>query len=101
VELLETKIVLTGPLHVVTIPLTDSSSIEPAPNGFKGSIRLFGVGGLFGYTGLYWSKSVGRFTAYVTNRGHSILIKSDSRQVMISPDDVEGFMLAVNRRRTH
>jgi len=101
IEISDKEIIIAGPFRAIKIPLSRDSIIQPTANGFKGAIRLFGSGGLFGYTGLYWSKSVGRFSSYVTNRSHSILIDSDSKKIMISPDDVSGFMEAVTQRIIH
>jgi len=36
---------------------------------FRGCLRLFGNGGLFGYYGLFQTSKLGKSTWYVTNRG--------------------------------
>lgn len=59
----------------------------------KGTIRTFGVGGLFGYFGKFSNSKFGSMTWYVTRMDSLILITTiDKRNVLISPDDPELFM---------
>jgi hypothetical protein len=53
-------------------------------------IRVFGIGGLFGYYGLYWSKETGTVRMYGRNRRHPILLDLRSaRRTVLMPDDLE------------
>jgi hypothetical protein len=61
----------------------------------RGCIRLRGSGGLFGYYGLFRSSKLGEFTEYVTNRNNSVVVITGSKTVLVSPDDVEGFLAAI------
>ncbi len=59
------------------------------------SFRLFGNGGLFGGTGIYWSRSIGIFRAWVTRaseRDMIMVMTSDKKIIMISPCDPEHFL---------
>jgi Bacterial PH domain len=61
----------------------------------RGCIRLWGSGGLFGYYGLFRTRTLGICTWYVTNRSHAVMVKTAAKTVLFSPDDKDGFLLAV------
>ncbi len=59
----------------------------------KGSIRTFGVGGLFGYFGKFYNSTFGAMTWYATKRSNYILIKTTSnKKIIITPNNPEGFV---------
>lgn len=60
---------------------------------FKRTIRTFGVGGMWGYFGKFIHDIAGTMSWYVTRRDSMILlILSDDKKVVLSPDDLEGFV---------
>jgi hypothetical protein len=61
----------------------------------RGCIRLWGNGGLFGYYGLFRTRALGVCSWYVTNRKHGIVVKTASKTVLFSPDDLPGFLASV------
>lgn len=53
-------------------------------------IRLWGNGGLFAATGIYWNRTYGRFRAYVTNSRKLVLVElEDGGKIIISPENCE------------
>lgn len=59
------------------------------------SFRLFGNGGLFGGTGIYWSRNLGIFRAWVTRareRDMIVVRTSDKKIILISPCDPQDFL---------
>jgi hypothetical protein len=59
-----------------------------ADNEAKGTIRTFGVGGLFGYFGKFHTPGIGHSTFYATQRKNKILIvTSNDKKIVITPDD--------------
>lgn len=57
------------------------------------TVRLFGVGGLFGYFGTFWNSTYGRMTYYATNRKGAIMIITNKNiHIVITPDDVHLFL---------
>ena len=60
------------------------SEIDKSPGM---SIRLFGNGGLFAGTGIFWNRTWGIFRAYVTtsNRSKLLLLETETNKVLISP----------------
>jgi len=65
------------------------------------TFRLFGNGGVFAGTGIFWNKKYGKFRAYITATGHSsmVMLTTDKYRVLISPAHVEKFILAAGGER--
>lgn len=61
----------------------------------RGCIRLWGSGGLFGYYGLFSTSKLGKSTWYVTARGKIVVLVTGGKTVLLSPDDISGFLQAV------
>lgn len=73
------------------IDLTGLRSATVDPTAFRGAIRTCGNGGLFSFSGFYWSKRLGAFRPYVTNLRRGVVLRLPSRTVVVSPDDPEAF----------
>ena len=71
-------------------------SAEVVPKAMKGSLRTCGNGGGFSFTGWYWSKSLGTFSAYVTDLNRTVVLRFEKRTVVVSPDRPEDFLKALN-----
>ncbi|MBY0477742.1 MAG: PH domain-containing protein [Chitinophagaceae bacterium] len=79
----EKKILFSSIEHISTIRKKE----------VKGTIRTFGVGGLFGYFGEFSNSKFGRMTWYVTHMDRLILITTtDKRHFIISPDKQDEFI---------
>jgi len=65
------------------------------PKAMKGALRLCGNGGMFSFSGWFWSKKLGRFSAYVTDLNRTVVLRWDKRTAVVSPDDPEGFVREV------
>ncbi len=66
-----------------------------AASDFRGAIRLWGDGGLFGYYGLFRTSTLGTCWWYVTNRQNAVVVVTESKTALFSPDDVAGFLAAI------
>jgi hypothetical protein len=62
---------------------------------FRGCVRLWGSGGLFGYYGWFWSKALGRSRWYVTDLNKAIVVTDGDQVILVSPADDEGFVMAI------
>ena len=84
----------------VKIPLSEVYSIEPADYKyvFKKSIRVMGSGGGFGIYGDFTSPSLNDFKAYMTRRDKLVLIRTTNKPFVLTPDDPEGFIEAVQQK---
>jgi hypothetical protein len=83
-------------IGTVRVPLDGVREVRAATkDDFRGCLRLFGNGGLFGYYGLFRTSKLGKSTWYVTNRGKAVVVITGSKTVLFSPDDVDGFIAAI------
>jgi len=59
-------------------------------------LRLWGNGGLFAATGIFWNKAYGIYRAYVTSARYQdyVLIETRTQKVLISPENPEEFIRA-------
>jgi hypothetical protein len=59
----------------------------------RGSIRTFGVGGLFGYYGYFSNMTLGRMLWYVTSRDKPVLVTTrENRKIIVTPDNPGQFV---------
>ena len=66
-EVTDTELIIRRKLKDVIIPISDIKEVKLVDDQeMKGLIRTFGVGGLFGYYGKFYSTSFGSMTFYAT-----------------------------------
>ena len=83
----------------VRIPLEGVREVRAAtPDDFRGCLRLWGSGGMFGYYGLFRTTKLGKCTWYVTNRGKAVVLITGTNTTLFSPDDVDGFLAAIRAK---
>lgn len=86
----EDKLVIHRPLNDKYIPIDSMIEIRPINKSeMKGTIRTFGVGGLFGNYGKFHSNGLGNFTMFGTQSKNYVLIKTSSKKFVITPDEIE------------
>jgi hypothetical protein len=79
--------VLRNGWRPIVLPLRSIESAGPLPKeGFRGVRRLMGCAGMFGYYGLFWSRSLGRFRLYATRRQELVLIRAGGTTYLLAPD---------------
>lgn len=85
---------LIGNVH---IPLDGIREVRTATtDDYRGCLRLWGSGGLFGYYGLYRTSNLGKSTWYMTNRRDVVVVITGAKRVLFSPDDVDRFITAIH-----
>lgn len=62
------------------------------PGALVGSIRTFGIGGVFGYMGRFRNRQLGGYLAYVTDGTHAVVLRFRNKILVISPEDHVGFL---------
>jgi hypothetical protein len=62
---------------------------------FRGTLRLWGSGGLFGYYGIFQTFRLGKATWYLTDRSKAIVVVTEAKTTLYSPDNVDGFLAAI------
>ena len=81
------------------IPLRDLTAVRVAPNISSRSIRTFGNGGLFGFTGWFHNSALGRYRAWITDPGRSVALEFDGRPtVVVSPSRTNLFAEELRER---
>jgi hypothetical protein len=62
------------------------------PSAMRRSLRLFGNGGLFSITGIFRNGTLGRYRAFVTDPKRAVVLRYESRVVVVSPADPDGLL---------
>lgn len=77
----------------VEIPLEGVREVRAADkDDFRGCVKLCGNGGLFGYYGLFRPRKLGKSRWYITDRSKAVVLITDARTAVFSPDDIAGFI---------
>lgn len=80
----------------LAIPLDSLREARAAqPDDFRGCLRLWGSGGVFGYFGLFRTSKLGKCSWYATHRKNMVVIVTAAKTALVSPDDVAGFLEAI------
>ncbi len=79
------------------LELSGLKSAEFAPDVTVGSIRTFGIGGLFAFVGQFRNATLGNYRAYVTDSAKTVVLEWEDRKVVISPHEPDSFVAAVKR----
>lgn len=67
----------------------------PEPKELDWPIRIFGNGGIFGYTGRFYTKHMGPMIWYCSRRNNYIIIERKNKiPIVISPDEQKAFLNA-------
>jgi hypothetical protein len=78
------------------LPFAGLAAVNGEPHGLRGSLRLFGNGGLFAISGWFWNRRIGRFRVYATDPERAVLLRyRDGKQVVVTPHDVQLFIMRV------
>lgn len=83
-------------LWTTRLPLTGLQSVQFQPDAMHGSIRAFGNGGLFSFTGFFSSRALGGYRAYVTDVHRTVVLRFASSTVVVSPSAPEEFVRDVD-----
>ncbi|BBM02809.1 PH domain-containing protein [Microbulbifer sp. GL-2] len=80
-----------------TIPLQGLNKASADPESMQGSVRIFGNSGLFGYTGLFQNKKLGRYRAFATDQEKAVVLQFPTKTLVITPDRPERMAEMLNR----
>jgi hypothetical protein len=86
------------PLWTTRLPLTGLKSARVEPEAMTRSLRLFGNGGLFSFTGYFRNKALGTYRAFVTDPKRSVVLRFQDRTIIVSPDAPEDFVSDLEAR---
>jgi hypothetical protein len=80
------------------LPLTHLESVQLQPDAMRGSIRTFGNGGFFSFSGFYRNRALGSFRAFVTDLYRTVVLRYGGRTAVLSPSDPNSFVNAIISR---
>jgi hypothetical protein len=69
------------------------------PEVMSRALRICGNGGLFSFSGWYWSKRSGRFRAYVTDHRRTVVLTLARGKIVLSPECPAAFVETLKARR--
>jgi hypothetical protein len=61
----------------------------------RGSLRLFGNGGLFAIAGWFRSRRLGSYRAFATDPARAVVLTFPKRKIVVTPGDPEAFIRAL------
>ncbi|MBR0196083.1 MAG: hypothetical protein IJQ32_07590 [Paludibacteraceae bacterium] len=76
------QIIVHKGIGKIVIPRSDIKSIKPFPKDAV-TLRLFGIGGIGGYVGLYRNSQIGNFAAFMTDPSRSYIIYRRSKRPIV------------------
>jgi len=79
-------------LWTTRLPLAGLQSARYEPEAMRRSVRLFGNGGLFSFTGFYYNKLLGTYRAFVTNPSRAVVLRYPKRTFVLTPSAPEDFI---------
>lgn len=68
------------------------------PDEIKNAMRLFGSGGMFGYFGKFRNQHLKTFVLQCTRRDNLVMIFTDKGLKVLSPDDPQGMIQALQNK---
>lgn len=93
-------VIIQRPFGKIRIPLDTIIHTRPLSNAELGiTMRRFGSGGLFGYLGNFTSARIGKYQMWATNRESLVVIETEKRKYIVSPDQPVSFTNDINSRR--
>jgi hypothetical protein len=80
-------------LWSTVLPRAGLESAQVELDAMRGSLRTFGNGGAFSFTGFYYNKRLGSYRAYVTAPHRTVVLRYAKRRVVLSPGTPEDFVI--------
>ena len=81
------------------LPLKTLQTATVAPDAMRASLRTFGNGGLFSFTGFFYNKTLGSYRAFVTDPHNTVVLKFAKRNVVLSPATPDEFVRGLTTGR--
>ncbi|OKH24713.1 PH domain-containing protein [Chroogloeocystis siderophila] len=73
------------------IDLRNLTSADVDPQAMRNSLRKWGNGGLFSYSGKFYNRKLGNYQAYATDPSKAVVLKLCDRTIVVTPEHPERF----------
>ena len=99
-KLTDDKLIIHRPLFDIKIKRTEIKNVEQLDKEkLSWAMRIFGVGGLFGYSGKFINTKLGSMTWYATRRNNAVLVTTIyNKKIVLTPNEPEKFVTEFNKR---
>lgn len=72
-------------------------SVEANPEAMRRSLRTFGNGGFFSFSGRFRNKTLGPYRAWVTDHRNAVVLELGDRTLVVSPSEPDAFVEQVKQ----
>jgi hypothetical protein len=79
-------------LWFTSLPRAGLKTASVEPDAMRGSLRTFGNGGGFSFSGLYYNKRMGSYRAFVTDLTRTVVLHYANRRIVLSPESPADFV---------
>ena len=79
------------------VSLKGLQAVYFAPSAPRRSIRTFGNGGFFSFTGYFRNQELGSYRAFMTDRRLAVVLRFPASVIVISPEQPENFVDAISQ----
>lgn len=79
-------------LWTTAVDLDGLKQVRHDPDATKSSVRIFGNGGLFSFTGIYQNERLGTYRLFATDGKYSVVLVLPGRVVVVTPADPQAFV---------
>lgn len=86
------ELLVLRPLGATRVDLSGLRTASADPQAMRGSIRLFGIGGLFVWAGWFRNRALGRYRVWATDPARAVVLRFEKRVVVVTPDDPARFL---------
>jgi hypothetical protein len=87
-----THLVVERLFTATRVPLTGLTRVWIEPHACQGSIRIIGNGGLFSFSGWFYSKRLGRYRLFATDFRNAVVLAFPRENVVVSPAAPHAFL---------
>ncbi|MUL34880.1 PH domain-containing protein [Gloeocapsopsis dulcis] len=77
------------------IDLENLMTADVDPQAMRNSLRKWGNGGLFSFSGKFYNRKLGNYEAYATDPHKAVVLKLRDRTIVVTPEYPERFVTQV------
>jgi len=99
--LTDTSLIIKRLGWVSRLDLSHLNSVTVDPDALPGSLRVFGNGGFFSFTGWFRNKKLGAYRAFATDAKRAVVLRFADKTVVITPDDPQKFAAEIKPSASH